>query len=150
MSTLRLGQLLVFLQFLLIFLLAWNPLFLEAVITFNPSVWVLLLAGGFVGLAALWANRPGNFNIHPHPHPKGELVRHGPYRWVRHPMYSAVLLFGMACAVADPSAVTVGYLVSLTLVLLGKARIEERLLRTKHSDYAAYAATTKRLLPGLF
>jgi len=72
MTTLPLGQLLVLLQFLLIFLLAWNPHFIEAVMTFNPSVWVLLIAGGFVGLAALWANRPGNFNIHPHPHPKGQ------------------------------------------------------------------------------
>lgn len=150
MNTLRLGQLLVFLQFLLIFLLAWNPLFLEAVITLNPSVWVLLLAGGFVGLAALWANRPGNFNIHPHPHPKGELVRHGPYRWVRHPMYSAVLLFGLACVAAAPSVESLGYFASLSLVLLGKARIEERLMSTKHPSYSAYAAETKRLFPGLF
>jgi protein-S-isoprenylcysteine O-methyltransferase Ste14 len=150
MNTLRLGQLLVFLQFLLIFLLAWNPLFLEAVITFNPSVWVLLLAGGFVGFAALWANRPGNFNIHPHPHPTGELVRHGPYRWVRHPMYSAVLLFGLACVAAAPSVESLGYFVSLSLVSLGKARIEERLMRVKHPSYSAYAAATKRLFPGLF
>jgi protein-S-isoprenylcysteine O-methyltransferase Ste14 len=150
MNTLRLGQLLVFLQFLLIFLLAWNPLFVEALLTFKPGVWLPLLAGAAVGLAALWANRPGNFNIHPHPHPKGALVRHGPYRWVRHPMYSAVLLFGLACVVAAPSAETFGYLVSLMLVLLGKARIEERLLLAKHPDYAGYAAATKRLLPGLF
>lgn len=150
MNTLRLGQLLVLLQFLLIFLLAWNPQFIEAVLTFEPSVWILLLAGAGVGFAALWANRPGNFNIHPHPHPRGELVRHGPYRWVRHPMYSAVLLFGLACVVPAPSLETVGYLISLTLVLLGKARIEERLMHAKHPSYAGYAASTKRLFPGLF
>ena len=150
MNTLRLGQLLVFLQFVLIFLLAWNPQFIEAVFTFEPSVWILLLAGAGVGFAALWANRPGNFNIHPHPHPTGELVRHGPYRWVRHPMYSAVLLFGLACVAAAPSVESLGYFVSLSWVLLSKARIEERLMRVKHPSYSAYAAATKRLFPGLF
>lgn len=147
MSTHRLGQLLVLLQFLLIALLVWNPAVWDALAQFKPSVWLAFAASGLVGLSALWANRPGNFNIHPHPHPNGNLVRHGPYRWVRHPMYSAVLLFGIACLLADSSLQALLYLISLTLVLLGKVQIEEKLMAIKHSDYASYAQSTKRLIP---
>ena len=44
-----------------------------------------------LGLWALSAHRPGNFNIRPLPRERGHLVQHGPYRWVRHPMYSALI-----------------------------------------------------------
>jgi protein-S-isoprenylcysteine O-methyltransferase Ste14 len=64
---------------------------------------LLALAGAALGAAALRANRPGNFNIHPAPREGGELVEHGPYRWLRHPMYSAVLLMCAAAAVLAAS-----------------------------------------------
>jgi protein-S-isoprenylcysteine O-methyltransferase Ste14 len=95
----RWGRVLVALQFGLLAVLAvmaahagalGAPLPLEAVLA--------LAAGGGLGLWALRANRPGNFHIRPTPHPQGRLVRHGPYRWLRHPMYTAVLLAGAAAA----------------------------------------------------
>jgi len=150
MSTQRLGQLLVMLQFLLLALLVWNSAILDALMQWHIAVWLVFAASGIVGLSALWANRPGNFNIHPHPHPDGEFVRHGPYRWVRHPMYSAVLLFGLACLLADPSLQALLYLISLTLVLFGKVLIEERLMAIKHDGYTSYTQATKRLIPWIF
>lgn len=147
MSTLRQGQILVVLQFLLLALLAVNPAVLAAFWQGQWTVWLIFACSVVVGLSALWANRPGNFNIHPHPHPDGVLIRHGPYRWVRHPMYSAVLLFATACVLADPSPTTLLYLVGLLLVLLGKAWMEERLMASRHGEYAQYVRSTKRLIP---
>ena len=65
-----------------------------------PGVWSggLWLASAVLGLWTLWVNRPGNFNIRPEPHPDGHLVQEGPYRWVRHPMYGAVLLLAAGAA----------------------------------------------------
>lgn len=111
---------------------------------------VLALAGTALGLAALAANRPGNFNIHPAPREGGTLVVHGPYRWLRHPMYAAVLLLcGAAALVAADAASALGWL-ALLAVLLSKAVLEERWLAAHHAGYADYCRRTRRLLPGLF
>lgn len=50
----------------------------------------LILAGASIALA-IWTlvhNQPGNFNIRPTPKTWGTLVTTGPYRWIRHPMYT--------------------------------------------------------------
>lgn len=146
----RHGRLLVALQFGLIALLAADaaPAFVSG--RASPAAWLLAGAGVAVGVAAVAANRPGNFNIRPTPHPQGVLVEHGVYRWIRHPMYSAVMLLALAATLAHTSALTVGSLVALALVLNGKATLEERAMAGRHAGYAGYAARTKRFVPGLY
>jgi len=77
-------------------------------------------------------------------------VQHGPYRWIRHPMYTAVMACAGACtwAVASPWVwlATLG----LAVVLAAKASFEERWMAIKHPEYVAYRARTTRFLPGLF
>jgi protein-S-isoprenylcysteine O-methyltransferase Ste14 len=107
-------------------------------------------AGGALGLAALAANRPGNFNIHPAPRAGGQLVAHGPYRWIRHPMYAAVLLLTAAAAVVAGSGLAALGWALLLAVLLTKAMLEERWLSAHHEGYAAYCRRTRRLVPGVF
>ena len=70
---------------------------------------------------ALAANRPGNFNIRPTPRPGGALVTSGPYRWVRHPMYTSVLMAAAAAAVKSHQIVDSGLWFALLAVLLLKA-----------------------------
>jgi len=67
------------------------------------GAWSAAAANALLGLWALSCNRPGNFNIRPTPRAGGQLVQQGPYRWIRHPMYSAVMAFGLACAWAASS-----------------------------------------------
>ena len=62
------------------------------------GAWGVAAAGALLGLWALSCNRPGNFNIRPTPRAGGQLVQQGPYRWIRHPMYTAVMACGLACA----------------------------------------------------
>lgn len=96
----RAGQLLVALQLLLIAALALGaaPAFMGG--RAGGIAWALATAAAGLGLWALRCNRPGNFNIHPAPRVGGQLVQQGPYRGVRHPMHSAVLLGGAACVAA--------------------------------------------------
>ena len=122
---------------------AWQPAASHA------PAWLLLCVSGMVGLWALSANRLGNFNIHPTPHPQGQLVVHGPYRWIRHPMYTAVLLFGAALAILAASSVAWPLWCLLLAVLLAKALLEERWMAQKHPAYPAYRARTRRFLPYL-
>jgi protein-S-isoprenylcysteine O-methyltransferase Ste14 len=146
----RLGSLLVGLQFGLILFLGWTgvPAFSRG--QFPVLTLLLALAGGAVGLWALWANRPGNFNIRPLPRAGGQLVESGPYRWIRHPMYTGVLACGGAAAWSVPTLWSGLALVALGVVLLTKARLEERWMLQVHPDYASYQARTWRLLPGIY
>jgi len=116
----------------------------------SPTAIALALAGIALGLSAVWSNRPGNFNIHPEPKAGGTLVRTGPYRWIRHPMYSALLLFGAGCALAAGGAVGWALWISLAATLNAKAALEERWMATAHVGYADYRAATRRFVPFLF
>lgn len=146
----RIGQLLVALQLLLIAALglAAAPAFLGR--HAGGIAWALAIAAGGLGLWALRCNRPGNFNIHPAPRVGGRLVQQGPYRWVRHPMYSAVLLGAAACAAAVGAWWAWGGFAALAGVLGAKAALEERWLLVHHAGYAAYRAHTARFLPGVY
>lgn len=110
-------------------------------------VWALAAGAGALGLWTLAHNRPGNFRIHPHPHPQGHLVTSGPYRWVRHPMYGAVLLLAAALAGVVADRWSAGLWLLLLGVLDVKARLEERCLRARFADYGAYGASTGRFFP---
>lgn len=141
------GRGLVVLQFGLLAIMAWRVWGSPA----SSGVLALSLLAGSALLAiwALTANRPGNFNIRPTPRPGGMLVTSGPYRWVRHPMYSAVLLAAAAAAVTAGGLADAVLWWALLAVLLVKAGLEERALVRRFPDYAAYTSRTWRFLPGL-
>lgn len=145
----RIGTLLVALQFGFILLLAW--LGLATVWPWRVPAGALALAGVGLALAvwSLWANRPGNFNIRPVPRAGALLVRSGPYRWIRHPMYTSIAACGGACAWAAGGPLGWLALVALLAVLLSKAALEERWMLQVHPEYAAYQLRTHWFLPGI-
>lgn len=80
--------------------------------------------------------------------PAGEtLLRKGPYRFIRHPMYSAALLFIWSGVLAHISSLTVPLGVLGMCVAGARIIVEERLLRVRYADYGQYARTTKALIP---
>jgi len=115
----------------------------------SPGAWVLAATGVALGLWALSVNRPGNFNVTPVPRSGGRLVEHGPYRWIRHPMYSAVMLVGVACFWAAASGWALAEWAVLVAVLAVKARFEERWMSVTHAGYATYRERTRMFVPGL-
>ena len=94
--------------------------------------------------------RLGHFNLTPTVKATAQLVRRGPYRFVRHPMYLALLLVTLALLLDAPSWLrTLGWLI-LLLDLLLKIAHEERLLRLSFPAYATYATQSARLVPWLY
>lgn len=140
---------LVFFQFLLIGLLTitldWQLL----------TGWTLLpMALAIVlGLWSVWVMRTVGFNIVPDPHEHFQQIEQGPYQWIRHPMYSSILLFFWPCALTqslkqNPTAWIL--MILLTLVLLIKLHYEEQLLTEKGHDYRDYQQRTAKILPFIF
>lgn len=146
----QLGKLLVALQFGLLSVLA--ALCVPKATEQGPGTasWALWLASIALGLWTLGVNRPGNFNIRPEPKTDGHLVRSGPYRWVRHPMYGSVLLLAAGASAWLGSALGWGLLLALLGVLVGKANLEERWLMQRYTAYAEYQKHTWRLLPWVY
>jgi protein-S-isoprenylcysteine O-methyltransferase Ste14 len=81
-----------------------------------------------------------------------QLVTRGVYRWIRHPMYLALLTFAVGQALVIPNWF-VGPSDALVMAVLVALRVprEELMMREEFgSDYVAYSADTKRLIPGVW
>ena len=106
----------------------------------------VMLAGTLAAIATVpWLGR--SFSILPQAR---ALVTKGPYRYVRHPLYLAelVVVAGLVLSLALPW----GALMLLVAVAaqIPRMHCEEQVLRRAFSDYAAYARSTRRLVPGLY
>jgi len=76
-----------------------------------------------------------------------ELVTSGPYRFVRHPIYSGILLALLGTALAT-NLYWLIVLAVLTAYFTYSATVEERLMTTSFPrEYASYKAHTKMLIP---
>lgn len=146
----RLGSTLVVLQFLLIAVVGTFATLAFLRGEAPAGAWIAFLGGLLLMGWSLYCNRPGNFNIHPAPRVGGQLVQQGPYRWVRHPMYTAVFACALGCVWARPSLAVCSSAVALFVVLAVKAELEERWMVTAHSGYASYRGNTWRFVPGLY
>jgi len=141
------SKLLVFSQFFLIFLM---------IIPFGQPVKFLSLGlsvsllGIFVGVLALLKNRLGNFNIRPDLKVDGKLITTGVYRYIRHPMYSSVLLSMLGVVILYPMNYEYVLYGLLLLTLLIKLHYEEHLWRCETGEYRDYCSRTKKIIPFIY
>lgn len=103
-------------------------------------------------LLMLWARLtfgPRSFHATAPP-TEGGLVTSGPYRFIRHPIYSAALLFALPGALSRPSVATaLWFLLALTGALV-RMITEEHLLLRRYPEYRDYASRVKRMIPFVF
>jgi protein-S-isoprenylcysteine O-methyltransferase Ste14 len=80
------------------------------------------------------------------------LVTRGVYSRVRHPMYSSLLLYGVGQAIAVPNWIAgPSYIAALSLLVAFRTGPEERMMRERFgAEWDAYAARTRRLVPGVW
>ncbi len=148
MTPRRRGWLLVGIQGVLLVLLIalpsaddWpTPPWLLALSFVGSTLGLLLLVWAAIGLGP-------SLTATPEPRTGAVLQTGGLYRFVRHPIYSAVMLVVVALAVRSGNVATAAVAVVTLVFFALKARWEEQRLRERYADYDAYAAATPRFVP---
>lgn len=77
------------------------------------------------------------------------LLRHGPYRWVRHPFYASYVLYWLACTIAAPTPPVLAGATAMILLCIAAVRREEArfLASPLAEEYRAYRRQAGALLP---
>jgi protein-S-isoprenylcysteine O-methyltransferase Ste14 len=115
--------------------------------------WIVgLLVGGLGGLLALAGVLGLGASLTAVPYPKDEatLVTTGPYRLVRHPIYSGLIFAALGWALLRNGWLTLVYALILFIFFDIKSRREEQWLRQKYHDYAAYQQRVRKLIPLIY
>ena len=110
---------------------------------------VLMLLGAGVAVAGAVA-LGSNLTPFPMPADQAQLVRHGIYALIRHPLYTSVMAGALGWALVWQSWPALLVAAALIPFFRAKARREERWLREKFPDYAAYQRRVRRFIPWLY
>jgi protein-S-isoprenylcysteine O-methyltransferase Ste14 len=146
------GNLLVLGQFVLIALLILVPSSGLNTGVFSYFLSALSLTSLFIGfvILALSALALGkSLTAHPMPSKNAVLVTDGLYRFVKHPIYSGLILAAFGLTIAGGFFPHVIFFVALLVLLNYKASFEEKLLASTYPGYAEYSRKTGRFIPRL-
>ena len=127
--------------------------FAEYPLTLGP-----LIAGVMCFVVGLWlfyrshADLGTNWSITLEVREQHRLITEGVYHRIRHPMYSALVLYSLGHALVVPNWVAgPSNLVALAILFTLRVHAEEQMMSDTFGDeYATYAARTKRLVPWLW
>lgn len=146
------GNLLVLGQFILIALLILVPnsgLNTGVFSTFLVGLSLISMFLGFVILALSAIALGKSLTAHPIPGKNAVLVTDGLYKFVKHPIYSGLILASFGLTIAGGFFPHVIFFVALVLLLNYKASFEEKLLASTYAGYAEYSKKTGRFIPRL-
>ena len=144
MSTL--SKILVLIQFTCLTFLV-----LHTKISGTGFILVLQIIGISISIWSVFIMRIGRFNIQPEVKTQAKLITKGPYKLIRNPMYSGLLLVFGAGLFESFQLIEVSVYVILAAVLLIKIMLEEKYLLLKFGErYSAYKKTSFRMLPYIY
>ncbi len=108
----------------------------------------ILLLGGLALQYASIVTLGHAFTIGLDPGQQKHLVRHGPYRYVRHPIYAAFLGYFIGAWLLQPNLFfSIAMPAAITRVVAQAMKEEQLLLATFGAEYRAYMASTRRFIP---
>lgn len=147
-------------------ILAWGGFLAPLIWIASPAFWFAeyrlrsgpLISGVVCFVIGLWlfykshADLGTNWSITLEVREQHRLITRGVYRRIRHPMYSALLLYSVAHALVIPNWVAgPSNLAAFAVLFALRVRPEERMMLEAFGDeYTAYIARTKRLVPGVW
>ena len=137
-------------------LVALQFVFIVLLLLGTPLHNIPALAYAFIILSillVLWAvitMQKSKLRILPEPSLHATLIINGPYRFIRHPMYTAILLASTGLLTHQFTWIRLAIAIALAIVLLVKLFWEEQMLSRKFEAYEQYSKSTYRLIPFIF
>lgn len=116
----------------------------------STALLIIQVFGVLLGLWAIAVMSKGKVHIAPRPRAGAVLVQKGPYGLIRHPMYTAILLYSIPLLVDTFQGERLVVFLILMANLMLKLLFEESLLLQYFPDYASYRKKTWRIIPGIF
>jgi protein-S-isoprenylcysteine O-methyltransferase Ste14 len=109
--------------------------------------WILLILSAYVGIEGYLLLKRKGKSVESFEN-TSVLVKSGLYRYIRHPLYFSVFLFGTGVMFKDPLQVQLILGVVLLVAVYFTARIEEKEMIAKFGDeYRKYMEETKMFIP---
>tara|TARA_B100001079_G_scaffold268781_2_gene279817 strand:- start:314 stop:730 length:417 start_codon:yes stop_codon:yes gene_type:complete len=133
----------VVIQFSAIFLLIVNA----NINNINTYSLILFIASTIIGVIAIINMKISNLNIVPELKDNHKLATNGIYKYIRHPMYTSVILLCLGFLLTEITTVNIIAMLVLIIDLFLKSRLEEKLLEQRFNSYKDYKNSTYRFLP---
>lgn len=127
------------------------PHWLKTISQLISAVAIVFVAAGYYQLRRTGGHHPRKgFPENHHFENTAHLVNTGIYRFIRHPMYSSLLLFAWGIYLGYPTIPGLPVVVTTTALVVVAARVEEREnLRYFGDEYREYMKTTRMFFPYL-
>ena len=122
-------------------LLRWSFPFL-----FHVGGYLLMIMGVLILFMAFY-NLGSNLSPFPRPKANAKLVTRGIYRYIRHPIYTAILFGAFGVFLVSGALSQLLIYVLLCILFWYKSGYEEELLVKKFPDYEEYKSTSGRFFP---
>jgi protein-S-isoprenylcysteine O-methyltransferase Ste14 len=110
---------------------------------------ILFFAAAVTGILGLM-HLGRNLTPFPKPMEQTRLVQHGIYGWVRHPLYTSLILGAFGWGLLWQSWAALAGALAVAVFFNAKAVREEQYLRAQFPDYDDYARRVRRLIPGVY
>lgn len=111
---------------------------------------LLLVLSVLLGIWAVLSMNRQTITFLPDVRRNASLTTVGPYRWIRHPMYTSVIFFLLALMLNYFTYMRLTVFLMVLSALYFKIRIEEKILLKKYPDYASYMKFTWKVIPFIF
>lgn len=119
---------------------------------FPINWWVILMyaVALIVAFTAVYSMKLHTITALPMPREGSKLCKKGPYKFLRHPMYSSLILIMLALLLTEFTWPRMFAGILLIIVVTSKVFIEEKALKQKFDEYELYMKKTWALVPFIF
>ncbi len=116
----------------------------------NKILLIVEILGILLAVWALVSMKFNNLNIYPDIKQNAKLVKAGPYKLIRHPMYTSIILSVLPLVIDQCSVLRLVIYLVIVADLVIKLNYEENMLKSHFEGYNDYCKNTYRIIPYLY